>query len=171
VEDLGFQRLPIVSKTFIQDANDIDKCYTHLGECNSMATGDFPPPFIIKPSTVDGSELLLSALEKRWRDYRNELKRCQAAFSNEAVHDLRVATRRLLALIQLLNSISPRLRFRKMIRSFKGQLGEFNDLRDTQVILVTLSETLPGLPQLQEFQEHQQTIEEKLLKRLRKKVK
>ena len=65
------------------------------------------PPLIEEPKP---NLLLLEALEQRWKNYRAELKRCRAEFSNEAVHDLRVATRRMLALIQLLNSISPRPR-------------------------------------------------------------
>jgi CHAD domain-containing protein len=117
------------------------------------------------------NQLLLEALEQRWNNYCVELKRCRAEFSNEVVHDLRVATRRMLALIQLLNSVSPRRRLKKMIHAFKDQLDEFDDLRDTQVILGEISEIMQELPQLQEFQKHLQFNEEKLLKNLRKKIK
>jgi len=122
-------------------------------------------------STSIPSQPLLEALDKRWKSYRAELKRCRAEFSNEAVHDLRVAARRMLALIRLLNSISPRPRLQKLNRAFKDQLDEFDDLRDTQVILAELSETLQELPQLQEFQDHLQGVEKGLLKTLRKKLK
>ena len=44
-------------------------------------------------------------------------------------------------------------------------------MRDTQVILAEISETLQELPQLQEFQDHLQGIEKRLLKTLRKKLK
>ena len=125
-------------------------------------------PAIEEPNT---NQLLLGALEQRWKNYRAELKRCRAEFSNEAVHDLRVATRRILALIQLLNSISPRPRLQKLTRAFKDQLDEFDDLRDTQVILAELSEVVHELPQLHEFQKHLQFTEEKLLRNLRKKIK
>jgi len=121
-----------------------------------------------KPAT---NQLLVEALVNRWKNYRMELKRCRAGFSNEAVHDLRVATRRMLALIQLLNSISPRPRLQKLARAFKDQLDEFDDLRDTQVILAEISEILQELPQLQEFEKHLQFTEEKMLRTLRKKIK
>ena len=121
-----------------------------------------------KPET---NQILLEALEQRWKNYRAELKRCRAEFSNEAVHDLRVATRRMLALIQLLNSIAPRPRLQKLTRAFKDQLDEFDDLRDTQVILAEISEILQELPQLHDFQKHLQFTEEKLLRNLRKKIK
>jgi len=122
-------------------------------------------------STSIESQPLLEALDQRWKNYRDELKRCRAEFSNEAVHDLRVAARRMLALIRLLNSISPRPRLQKLNRAFKDQLDEFDDLRDTQVILAEISETLQELPQLQEFQDHLQGVEKSLLKTLRKKLK
>src|SRR5688572_30838587 len=122
-------------------------------------------------STSIESQPLLEALDKHWKNYRDELKRCRAEFSNEAVHDLRVAARRMLAFIRLLNSISPRPRLQKLNRAFKDQLNEFDDLRDTQVILAEISETLQELPQLQEFQEYLQDVEKGLLKALRKKLK
>ena len=123
------------------------------------------------PSILTVNQLLLEALDKRWKNYRAELKRCRAEFSNEAVHDLRVAARRMLALIQLLNSIAARPRLQKLNRAFKGQLNQFDDLRDTQVMLAEISETIKELPQLQKFQYHLQIVEEDLLKTLRKKLK
>ena len=121
-------------------------------------------------STFDVNRFLIEALEERWKNYRAELKRCRAEFSNEAVHDLRSAARRMVAFIRLLNSISPRPRLQKLRRAFKDQLDEFDDLRDTQVILAEISETLQELPQLEPFQDHLQGIEKKLLKTLRKKL-
>jgi len=126
---------------------------------------------LIEDQKPDTNQLLLEAFENRWKDYRAELKRCRAEFSNEAVHDLRVATRRILALIQLLNSISPRPRLQKLIRVFKEQLDEFDDLRDTQVMLAEISEIIHELPQLHDFQRHLQFTEERLLRMLRKKIK
>jgi CHAD domain-containing protein len=119
---------------------------------------------------VPVNRFLLEALDKRWKDYRAELKHCREEFSNEAVHDLRVASRRMLAFIRLLNSISPRPRLQKLSRAFKDQLDEFDDLRDTQVVLAEISETLQELPQLQNFQVHLQGRERTLLKTLRKKL-
>ena len=126
---------------------------------------------LIEESKRDANQLLLESLENRWKNYRAELKRCRAEFSNEAVHDLRVAARRMLALIQLLNSISPRPRLQKLTRAFKEQLDEFDDLRDTQVILAEISEILHDLPQLHDFQKPLQFSEERMLRTLRKRIK
>ncbi len=117
------------------------------------------------------NEFLLEALDQRWKNYRAELKRCRTEFSNEAVHDLRAAARRMLAIIRLLNSISPRPRLEKLNRAFKDQLDEFDSLRDTQVVLAEISETIQELPQLQVFQDYLQGVEKELLKTLRKKLK
>jgi CHAD domain-containing protein len=114
---------------------------------------------------------MLEALDIRWRNYRAELERCRAEFSNEAVHDVRVALRRLLSLIKLLNSIEPHPRLRKLSRAFKDQLDEFDDLRDTQVMLAEISVKLQKLPELQGLQEHLENIEMELLNDLRKKLK
>ncbi len=122
-------------------------------------------------STVPINEFLMEALDQRWKNYRAELKRCRTEFSNEAVHDLRSSARRMLAFIQLLNYISPRPRLLKLNHAFKEQLDEFDDLRDTQVILADVSETLQELPQLHEFQSYLQEKEKSLLKNLRKKLK
>jgi CHAD domain-containing protein len=125
----------------------------------------------LEDSNPEGHPLLLDALEDRWKTYRLELKHCRAGFSNEVVHDLRVATRRMLAIIQLLNSISPHPRLRKLTRTFKDQLDDFDDLRDTQVILAELSEIMHELPQLRDFQKHLQHSEERMLRALRKRLK
>ncbi len=121
--------------------------------------------------TLSVNQFLLEALDQRWKNYRAELKRCRAEFSNEAVHDLRASARRMLALLWLLNSLSPRPRLQKLNRAFKDQLDEFDDLRDTQVVLAEISETVGELPQLQAFQEHLQDVEKNLLRTLRKKLK
>jgi len=52
---------------------------------------------VIEGTKPDTTQLLLEALDTRWKTYNMELKRCRAEFSNEAVHDLRVAARRMLA--------------------------------------------------------------------------
>jgi CHAD domain-containing protein len=130
---------------------------------------------MIAPETNESipamNQFLLDALDQRWKNYRAELKRCRAEFSNEAVHDLRTSARRMLAYIQLLNYISPRPRLQKLNRAFKEQLDEFDQLRDTQVILAEISETLQDLPQLGEFHAYLQEVEKGLLKTLRKKLK
>ena len=126
---------------------------------------------ILENLKTDPKQLLLQGLEMRWENYRTELKNCRDEFTEDAVHDLRVATRRILALIQLLNSISPHPRLKKMSRAFKDQLDEFDDLRDTQVILAELSTILQELPQLDEFEQRLRSHEKQMLQDLHRKLK
>jgi CHAD domain-containing protein len=119
---------------------------------------------------MHADQLLCDALDQRWKDYMGELGRCQTEFSNEAVYDLRVATGRVITVFQLVNTISPRPRLQKIIRTFEDQLKELDDLRDTQVILAEISETIQELPELQGFQKNQQVMEERILRSLRKKM-
>jgi CHAD domain-containing protein len=110
------------------------------------------------------ASLLVETLENRWKIYRSELKRCQKEPSEEAIHDLRVATRRLLALVDMLRAISPHPRLQKLRRAFKNQLDSLDDLRDTQVMLVEVSETVDELPELALFQGYLIKKENRLLK-------
>ncbi|HEX2698114.1 MAG TPA: hypothetical protein VHM28_10430, partial [Anaerolineales bacterium] len=53
-----------------------------------------------KKTTRDRARaLLLTSLDERWKTYRAQVKTCRKEFSEEAVHDLRVAARRLLAVL------------------------------------------------------------------------
>ena len=121
---------------------------------------------VINPSTT----LLVETLENRWKTYRSELKRCQKEPSEEAIHDLRVATRRLLALVDMLRAISPHPRLQKLRRTFKNQLDSLNDLRDTQVMLMGVSDTLNTIPELALFQKYLAKRENRLLKSTTKSI-
>jgi CHAD domain-containing protein len=109
-------------------------------------------------------ELLLTALDQRFEKYRAERKRCRAEFSEEAVHDLRVAARRLLALLDLLGEFMPDPQIKKLRRTFKDQLDSLDELRDTQVSLAEISEMLETLPELAPFQKFLQKREKRLFK-------
>ncbi|PWH12774.1 MAG: hypothetical protein DDG60_11670 [Anaerolineae bacterium] len=113
---------------------------------------------------MDARELLLRAIQTRWENYREQIKLCRREFSEEAVHDLRVAARRLLALVDLIRLIQPHPRLQKIRKSLKGQLDEFDDLRDTQVMLAEISETIQTLPELKPFQQTLQRRERRLLR-------
>ena len=58
--------------------------------------------------------LLLDSLNTRWDKYKAELKTCRSEFSEEAVHDFRVATRRLLASLDLLRAVMRDAKIKKL---------------------------------------------------------
>jgi CHAD domain-containing protein len=67
------------------------------------------------------------------RRYRKRLEACQEKFSERAVHALRIDTRRLLALLDLLDTLGGRGQVNKLRKTFKRRLDIFDELRDTQV--------------------------------------
>jgi CHAD domain-containing protein len=110
--------------------------------------------------------LILDSLHDRWRSFRAEVKRCQKKYSEEAVHDLRVATRRLISTLDLVDSIHPEANLRQARRALKRQLDMFSPLRDVQVQLLTIDKMLPSFPELQEFYNFLVKRERKLMRRL-----
>lgn len=124
-----------------------------------------------KEISKENKGLLQEIYKTRWRTYRNELKHCQTDPTEEAVHELRIATRRLLALIDLLRNIAPNTRLQKLRQALKKQFDELNDLRDTQVMLVETSESLDELPEVAPFQRYLNKRERRLLRSTVKAIK
>jgi CHAD domain-containing protein len=120
---------------------------------------------------MNAQTLLLDSLNNRWDKYKADLKTCRREFSEEAVHDFRVAARRLLASFDLLRVVLPDPRIQKMRRVLKDQLDSLDDLRDVQALLADISETIHETPVLQPFQAHLLLKEKKLLRKARKEIK
>lgn len=118
-----------------------------------------------KPLT-DFRALMLDSLQDRWQSFRVELKRCRKKYSEEAVHDLRVATRRLISTLDLVDCIHPEANLRKARRALKRQLDMFGPLRDVQVQLLTIDKMLSSFPELQEFYNFLAKRERKLMQHL-----
>jgi CHAD domain-containing protein len=104
---------------------------------------------IVPIQTADVLKHLGDSLNTQWRRYRKRLKRCQKRFSQDAVHDSRVETRRLLSTIELLGAFVPEHDIRKARRALKHHLDTFDQLRDTQVQLTyvgRMAGTFPDAP-------------------------
>jgi CHAD domain-containing protein len=120
---------------------------------------------------MDMRTLLLASLNIRWEKYDAEFKICRSEFSEEAVHDFRVATRRLLSFLDLLRHVMQDPRIQKMRRILKDQLDDLDDLRDVQTLLADISEAIHETPMLKPFQEHLQYKEKHLMRVARKEIK
>lgn len=105
----------------------------------------------------------LEIFGQRREKYRADLETCRVEFSETAVHDLRVTTRRLLAALELLRVFDSHPRIQKLRRSLKSQLDGFDDLRDVQVMLVSLSRFNENPPTLEPFKGYLQKRERRLL--------
>jgi len=114
--------------------------------------------------------LLLDALNARWDKYEAELQTCRAEFSEEAVHDFRVAARRLLASLDLLRALMRDAKIKKIRRTLKDQLDNLDELRDVQVMLADISEDIQEVPPLKPFEEYLQCREKKLMRAARREI-
>ncbi len=92
--------------------------------------------------------ILAAALASRWESYREQLRRCQRRFSEDAVHELRVATRRLLAQFTVLSCVAPSAALEKARRILKRRLAALGDLRDTQVQRQFIKQKADSFPEI-----------------------
>ena len=82
---------------------------------------------------------LLSSLDQSWKNFSGAWKSARTKSSEKAIHDLRVNTRRLIAILELAKAVSGDGEIAKLQRRFKKVLKRMGPLRDTQVLLVNLS--------------------------------
>lgn len=102
----------------------------------------------IQQTPVIGN-VLIDSLAQRWQNYLKELRRCKRAFSEEAVHDLRVATRRLMSTLMMIEIVLPDARARRLRRRLKRLFDAMSPLRDAQVQLLTLEKKVAEYPELE----------------------
>lgn len=95
------------------------------------------------------STVLISSLDQRWRKFLSEMRRCKRSFSEESVHDLRVATRRLVSTLAILEVILPDDKVRRTRRRLKRLFDALSPLRDVQVQLLTVEEKSGQYPELE----------------------
>ncbi len=120
---------------------------------------------------IDAPQLLLVLIDQHWDSYKSERELCRDKFSSESVRGLRIATRRMLALLQLLRRLNLGPNLQKYRCAFNDQLDDFNNLRDTQVVLAEISGTIQEIPALLLFQEYLQKSKNHLLRSVKKKFK
>ena len=114
---------------------------------------------------------LAAALKLMRRRYRKRLARCQEKFSETSVHDLRIETRRMLAMLDLLRALHFEDSLRKTRKVFKRRLDAFDELRDTQVQLLLLKPLWRRFPEAREFDLVLRRREKRLIGELGKEIK
>jgi len=114
---------------------------------------------------------LAESIQEMRRRYRKRLTRCQKKFSEEAVHDLRIETRRLLAMLDLLGALQLRDALKKTRKVFKKRLDAFDELRDTHVQLSLLKPLCRDFPEAREFDLLLLRREKDLVNQLRHEIK
>lgn len=115
--------------------------------------------------------VLLEALDARWRRLRKDWSRTRRKYSDDSVHDLRVASRRLIAVLDTLRSLVDDPVIEECRRRVKKSLGALSPLRDVQVQRGYLSKMLPGFPQLKTFQKSLKAREKRIADKVQKLLK
>jgi CHAD domain-containing protein len=96
--------------------------------------------------------ILLKALDTRWRKLRKESNRARRDNSEEAVHDLRVASRRLIAVLEILRDVHDASAVRDFRRRVKKLLDGLSPLRDVHVQRLRIVAMMDRYPQLKDFE-------------------
>jgi CHAD domain-containing protein len=127
-----------------------------------------------EPANASGADVLKhlgGSLPLQWRRYRKRLKRCQHRFSETAVHDSRVETRRLLATVELLRAFIAEDKIKKVRRALKRHLDTFDQLRDTQVQLDYVGRMTHSYPPAQAFRDWLRKRETRFARAARRSIK
>ena len=113
---------------------------------------------------------LAESVHEARRRYRKRLARCQKRFSESAVHELRIETRRMLALLDLLEGLHFPELLKKLRKTFKKRLDAFDDLRDTHVQLELLKPLWSDFPEAGDLKKCLRKCEKRLVPKLSSKV-
>lgn len=103
-------------------------------------------------------------LRRRWEPYCERLKECRKSQSAESVHQLRVAIRRLISQVMLLDCVLPGDRPGKTLRKLKRQLKLLGPLRDNHVQQLFFERHATRFPELLLLRSWYRRREGKLLK-------
>jgi CHAD domain-containing protein len=113
---------------------------------------------------------LANSLRDRWKTYCKQLRACRHDFSESSVHQLRVATRRLMTHFILLGGLLEDAAPGKARKKLKRRLKILGTLRDTQVQKLYLAEQSDRFPELASLCDFLHRRERKLAKAVRAQV-
>jgi CHAD domain-containing protein len=116
------------------------------------------------------AEHLAKTIRKARHRYCKRLARCRRKLSQRAVHDLRVETRRILVLLELLCRLGFFKSQNQLSKTVRKRLKAFGDLRDVQVELELLNPFWARFPNAIAFKTLLERREEKLAAKLSAKI-
>jgi CHAD domain-containing protein len=108
---------------------------------------------------------LLSSFDRSWKQFSDAWKGARSKSSEKSIHDLRVKTRRLIAVLDLAQALSGRNGIDKLRRRFKKVLKSMGPLRDLQVQLENVSQ-IPQGRVVADFKDGLQRRERRYIKRI-----
>ncbi len=114
---------------------------------------------------------LEEVLRDRWRTYRRQMRKCRRKPSEKTVHQLRVATRKLMAQFVLLECLLSDPVLARARRLLKRRLETLGPLRDLQVQLLYLERRRATFPELREVCDALKKQERSQVKKVGREVK
>jgi CHAD domain-containing protein len=128
-------------------------------------------PFLMDWEVPDyPATCLAKALRTQWRVYRKQLKTCQKEFSETSVHQLRVATRRLMTYYALAGAVVSDDKVSKARKKLKRHLKSLGKLRDAQVQRIFIEDQMPRFPFLDPIRDFLREREHFLVREIAGKV-
>lgn len=110
---------------------------------------------------------LSKAFDQRWQKFKKELKNCRNHPSSDAVHNLRVAIRRLTAILSVIEVFIPGKNLVKCKKEFKILMQPFGRLRDTHVEIQWIEKLFSRIgPGLNEYLKNLSTKKARLEKKV-----
>ena len=111
--------------------------------------------------------MLLEGFDKRRRTFERRMKKAQLKPSEKAVHEVRIAARRLISLLAVIEHIVGSRRIKRARSRIKEQLDGLGAMRDVQVQKVYTRALLTDFPQLISFHKYLCVTERRLRRRAR----
>jgi len=129
---------------------------------------------VVDKLTLSGGRWPGSRLDRTckaaWRSYRRAFKRCQKNLSKATVHQLRVETRRLLALVDLFDPLLAGEVADGLSRCVRQPFKASGRLRDTQVMLGDVARQLGRFPEAKRFRKELRRREKRLGRQLERRL-
>ncbi len=99
----------------------------------------------------DAVQILLVSLSERFQIFSNQLAKTRKRATEKAVHDLRVSTRRLIAVMEVIRTIIPTADLSRARKDLKRLLNALSGLRDIQVQIKTVRTMVGEFPAMNLF--------------------
>src|SRR5258705_7408760 len=113
----------------------------------------------------DLETFLEGRLTRAWRSFRSRLKRCRRRCTEKRLHQLRVETRRLMAVATVLNVLTPECHLDELTKRVKEIFRQSSQLRDTHVRACLIDEELTTFPELKPLRKLLRKKENRLVRR------
>ena len=91
-------------------------------------------------TSLELKTVLDEAITGRWQTFARHTKKARSNPAEKTIHDLRVATRRMMALLDLVRSIYPGSGAAGVLKQLDKQLQSLSTLRDTQVQILKMEQ-------------------------------